>query len=90
MWSQWVGHCRKHPYDVYIGRPSEWGNPYKIGVDGNRDECCDRYEDAIRGSQNLVSRIKSELKGKRLGCWCGEDERCHGDILAKIANEGLL
>ena len=23
-----VVHCKKEPYDVYIGRPSKWGNPY--------------------------------------------------------------
>jgi len=24
-----VVHCKKEPYDVYIGRPSKWGNPLK-------------------------------------------------------------
>jgi hypothetical protein len=23
-----VVHCKKAPYDVYIGRPSKWGNPF--------------------------------------------------------------
>lgn len=23
-----VVHCKKEPYDVYIGRPSKWGNPF--------------------------------------------------------------
>ena len=30
-------------HDVYIGRGSSWGNPFKIGVDGNRDEVCDKF-----------------------------------------------
>jgi len=24
-----VVHCKKEPYDVYIGRPSKFGNPFK-------------------------------------------------------------
>lgn len=23
-----VVHCKKAPYDVYIGRPGPWGNPF--------------------------------------------------------------
>ena len=23
-----VVHCQREEYDIYIGRPSEWGNPY--------------------------------------------------------------
>jgi hypothetical protein len=23
-----VVHCQREPYDVYIGRPSDWGNPF--------------------------------------------------------------
>ncbi|MFL6525289.1 MAG: DUF4326 domain-containing protein [Nitrososphaera sp.] len=23
--------ARKKPFDFYIGRPSKWGNPFKIG-----------------------------------------------------------
>jgi len=23
-----VVHCKKEQYDVYIGRPSKWGNPF--------------------------------------------------------------
>ena len=27
----------------YIGRPSRWGNPFKLGRDGNRDEVMAKY-----------------------------------------------
>ena len=33
-----VVHCKKSMYDVYIGRPSKWSNPFKIGEDGTREE----------------------------------------------------
>jgi len=81
----WVVHCKKESYDVYIGRPSKWGNPYTVGVDGTRDEVCERYRTYLLGETNLLSSLP-ELKGKVLGCWCAP-QRCHGDILAELANE---
>ena len=33
-----VVHCKKEPYDIYVGRPSKWGNPFRIGKDGTREE----------------------------------------------------
>ncbi|MGA9172340.1 MAG: DUF4326 domain-containing protein [Nitrososphaeraceae archaeon] len=32
-----VVHCKKEKYDIYIGRPSRWGNPFVIGKDGTRE-----------------------------------------------------
>ena len=29
-----VVNRRKETFDVYIGRGSKWGNPFKIGPDG--------------------------------------------------------
>lgn len=31
------------PDDVYIGRPSKWGNPFVIGKDGNRHDVIEAY-----------------------------------------------
>jgi hypothetical protein len=67
---------------------SEWANPFKVGKDGNIDEVLVKYEKYIRSRSDLLESL-SELKGKRLGCWCrgkGED-KCHGDILVKLINE---
>ncbi|MFL6496715.1 MAG: DUF4326 domain-containing protein [Nitrososphaera sp.] len=30
--------ARKKPFDFYIGRPSKWGNPFKIGSDCTRED----------------------------------------------------
>jgi len=77
-----VVHCKRDKYDVYIGRGSPWGNPFKIGVDGNRDEVIAMYEIYILQNPQLLSRL-SELKGKILGCYCAP-QRCHGNILEKL------
>lgn len=79
-----VVHWRHEPYDVYIGRPSIWGNPYVIGQDGDRAEVIAKYDEYIRNQPDLMVQIRS-LKGKRLGCWCSP-KACHGDVLAYLAN----
>ena len=82
-----VVHCKKEPYDVYIGRPSKWGNPFEIGVDGNREEVIEKYRKYILAHKNLLNSLY-ELKGKTLGCWC-KPKACHGDILAELADKGI-
>ena len=80
-----VVHCKREPYDVYIGRPGPWGNPFKIGRDGTREEVIQLYEMWLLERPELVARAKEELRGKRLGCFCAPDA-CHGDVLLRIAN----
>lgn len=80
-----VVHCKKSNYDVYIGRPSKWGNPFVIGRDGNREEVVQKYHDWILTQPQLLKDLH-ELKGKVLACWCAP-QACHGDVLVKLAKE---
>jgi hypothetical protein len=80
-----VVHCKKSQYDVYIGRPSKWGNPFEIGKDGNREEVIRKYKEWIKTQIHLLSSL-NELKYKTLGCWCSPLP-CHGDILVKLVEE---
>ena len=82
--SKYVVHCKREPYDVYIGRPSIWGNPFEIGKDGSRRKVIQRYRTYILGNAELLALLPT-LKGKVLGCWCAPQE-CHGDVLADLAN----
>ena len=79
-----VVHCKHERYDVYIGRPSKWGNPFSIGKDGTRKEVILKYIEYIFNNKQLMKDLP-ELKGKILGCWC-KPNACHGDILAKLAD----
>ena len=72
-------------YDVYIGRGSKWGNPFKIGEDGDREEVIKKYEEYIRNKPELLQNLQ-ELRNKRLGCFCAP-RACHGDILVKLVEE---
>ena len=79
-----VVHCKRDKYDVYIGRPSKWGNPFEIGKDGTRKEVIEKYAAWIKTQPNLLADLH-ELRGKSLGCWCSPSA-CHGDVLMKLAN----
>ncbi len=71
---------------VYIGRGSQFGNPFKIGKDGTRDDVCNKFDFFISSDESFRQTVKENLKGKDLVCFC-KPARCHGDSLLKIANE---
>lgn len=76
-----IRHTRA--YDVYIGRPSEWANPFRVGIDGNRRQVCEMYLDYLLERPELIERGRVALKGKVLGCWCAP-LTCHGHIWCNI------
>ena len=80
-----VVHCKKEKYDIYIGRPSKWGNPFSIGKDGTREQVIEKYRKWILKQDFLLNSL-DELKDKTLGCWC-KPKACHGDILVELVNE---
>lgn len=77
-----VVHCKKCAFDVYIGRPSKWGNPFRIGIDGSREEVIEKYRRWIMSQGELLSSL-GELEGKVLGCWCPPNP-CHGGVLVEL------
>lgn len=83
-----VVNCSNSEYDIYIGRPSKWGNPYVIGKDGTRSEVIEKFRNWLNTQPELLDSIK-ELKGKRLGCWC-YPKPCHGNVLAELADIGFF
>ena len=80
-----VVHCKHDEYDVYIGRPSKWGNPFVVGVHGTRRQVIEKFEEWLRKQPELMKALP-ELRGKTLGCWC-KPSTCHGDVLERLAND---
>lgn len=81
-----VVHCKREdvgPF-IYIGRGSKWGNPFKIGVHGSREEVIMKYAEWLLTQPELLDALP-ELRGQNLGCYCAP-EPCHGDILLELAN----
>jgi Domain of unknown function (DUF4326) len=93
---QSVVHCRRERYDLYIGRGRDprtgelgrWGNPFRIGRDGDREEVIARYRrwlyEELRLGRLSVRELAA-LHGKVLGCWC-TPRSCHGEVLAAAAS----
>jgi hypothetical protein len=79
-------HGTAPPGAVYIGRGSPYGNPFVIGQDGNRNQVCDKFRDYLEMDRELLKRVKRDLRGKDLVCFC-KPRRCHGDLLLEIANK---
>lgn len=91
-----VVHCKIEPYDIYIGRPSIWGNPFSH-KDGTQakfktltvEDAVIQYKEWLLKQPHLLKQINS-LKGKTLGCWCKTKKNpnalCHGDVLAELAD----
>lgn len=86
----------KLPYDIYIGRynspwklqGSIWGNPFKVGRDGDIAQVLERYRQHVLGNPKLMAELPT-LKGKVLSCWCKNrgDEPCHGDVLIALLSD---
>lgn len=91
-----VVHCKKEKYDVYIGRPSKWGNPFTHINDHKtlakflvktREESIIKYREWItEGDGKHLLNDLHELKGKVLGCWC-KPKSCHGDVLVELVEK---
>lgn len=87
---------------VYVGRPTQWGNPFVIGSYArpagkqqhprNDEIYVDRVNCLIFFREWAVQMLDKDsswldpLIGKDLACWCGEGEPCHADILLELAN----
>lgn len=73
---------------VYVGRPTKWGNPYKVGAEPYNGDSGQTLEEALYAYRYLtISHLPVEsLRGKDLACWCALDQPCHADVLLEIAN----
>ncbi|MGG5215989.1 DUF4326 domain-containing protein [Rahnella variigena] len=84
-----VNKDRGDKFDAYIGRGTIWGNPYQIGIDGDRDEVIRKYKydfdkKFLKPFDDIENNIVS-LQGKIIACHC-KPYSCHGDIIADFIN----
>ena len=90
---------RMPPNTIKVGRSGKWGNPFKEGEHGTREECVTLFAAMLRGefcltTDNLAEqqayhamahRDRDRIKGWNLGCWCEPGTPCHGDVLLCFA-----
>jgi hypothetical protein len=60
------------------------GNPFVVGVHGQRGERVPMYRDWIKTQPQMLAALP-ELRGQDLVCWCAP-LACHGDVLLELAN----
>jgi len=65
---------------VRVDRGSSFGNPFVLGMDGDRDAVCDSYRDHYMPHKPSILKQLPSLKGKVLVCHC-YPERCHAESL---------
>jgi hypothetical protein len=88
-------------YDIRIGRmrrdrgfnvarPSVLGNPFKLGIDGDRAEVIDKYRVWLRSALKRDPRVRTaiekltfeaERRDVTLLCHCAP-EACHAEVIA--------
>ena len=83
---------------VYVGRPSQWGNPFPLEAYDNqagqaRIHCLQDYTaNLLYGTHVPLLREVVYLTDKRLSCWCRTQRQfqaerlCHADILCGLAH----
>ena len=82
-----------NPDAVNVARPSEWGNPFRVGVNAfNRVNAVEQFREMVtrpgRSFEGFREQVRAELAGHDLACWCPLDQPCHADVLLELANEG--
>lgn len=81
----WNRH-RKHPEGaIYVGRGTQWGNPFRVGIHGNREGVVQRFKDYAVGRAEGDPTWLLSLRGKHLLCSC-RPLPCHADVLLILAN----
>ena len=85
-----------------VARPGPWGNPFTIAEvmeetgldkDAAQAEAVARYGRWVRGeiagpkAPPAREKIRAELGGRNLACWCRAGSPCHVDTLLRLANE---
>lgn len=77
---------------VNVCRPSDWGNPFRVGdiamphvVTVTPALACALFEAWVI-EHGWLTQIQGELEGRDLVCWCPLDQPCHADVLLRIAN----
>lgn len=72
---------------VKVARPGKWGNPYRVGIDGDAAQCVGLFLRLCESRPEYQEAARAELAGKNLACFCKQGSTCHADVLLQIANE---
>ena len=79
----------KRTYDgpgIYVGRPSQWGNPFPVGAD--RASAIRQFRQfALSRLDANPGWLDSLAEAEVLVCWCAPLS-CHADVLVEFVTQG--
>ncbi len=81
---------RLPPGTIYVGRPSRWGNPYRVSKQIGIKDAIAYYREWAKKFNEVEFDM---LRGHDLACWCplldrdGQRFSCHADLLLELANK---
>jgi len=90
-----VVHCKRHPFDIYIGRGSMLGNDwthlplaqtkakYQVGSRHEAIVCWEEWAWERMQTDLVFRKVILKCEGKRLGCYCVPEE-CHGEAIGRL------
>lgn len=71
---------------VYVGRPSIFGNPFRIGPDGDRLAVVEKYRSyfnaRIKADMRFRVAVEKLRTAEALACWCAPMP-CHAYVIAE-------
>lgn len=80
------------PHDVFIGRPGEFGNPFRVTPTRTKAEAIEAHrkmlDRKIARQPFYLQHLLWMLRGKVLGCpGCKTGSPCHGDNLLEVVKK---
>lgn len=79
---------RKPKNAVIVDRTSKiWGNPFKIGEDGDREEVIRKYREWLKEKLKEDPSFLEPLRGMDLVCFCPLNKPCHADVILEFLEE---
>lgn len=86
-----IGNRRRGDEGIYVGRPSIFGNPFRVSEDHGRADVIAQYEEWLavemkRSTSPVVSALKQLALRVAYGgnitlvCWCWP-KACHADVI---------
>jgi hypothetical protein len=85
------------PNTVKVDRSTRFGNPFRVGEHAVDAAAAVRLfgkllnDPGIAGTHDdfvfTRDRLRQDLGGKNLACWCPIGTPCHADVLLRFAND---
>ena len=74
-----------------VARPGPFGNPFRATTQGDpaaHAEAVEAFRAWVMHADQAAfrARVRSELRGLCLACWCPPGLACHADVLLLVAN----